>query len=110
MLINIRDCEIVLRAYTNGGHQDSTKVADLPGFFKVWYNPDSMLNILTFADVRKKFKVTMDTSKGACFNVHLQDEKVIKFVEIRSGMYLLDVNSHDIIKKISGYPYLNLVN
>jgi len=109
MLVNVRDSDSVLRAYTNGGHQDSTKVADLPGFFKVWFNPKSMLNILSFAEVRKKFRVTMDTSTDPSFNVHLNDGKIIKFVEIKSGLYLLDTSSYDAIKKVSGYSFLSLV-
>ena len=109
MLINVRNSDTVLRAYTNGGHQDSTQVADLPGFFKVWFNPKYMLNILSFADVRKKFRVTMDTSTDPSFNVHLNDGKVIIFVEIRSGLYLLDTSCHETIRKISGYSFLSLV-
>ena len=107
--MNVRDSDSVLRAYTNGGHQDSTKVADLPGFFKVWFNPKSMLNILSFAEVRKKFRVAMDTSTDPSFIVHLKYGKVIKFVEIKSGLYLLDTSSYDAIKKVSGYSFLSLV-
>ena len=32
MLINIREATHNLRVYTNGGHQDSTKKGELPGF------------------------------------------------------------------------------
>ena len=55
MLINIRKSKKTLRAYSNGGFQDSDTEGDFPGMFKVWYNPKSMLNILAFSDVRKYF-------------------------------------------------------
>ena len=92
MLINITSSAKTLRAYTNGGHQDSNKVGEFPGFFKVWYNPDSMLNILSFKDVRKRFKVTVYTSVENAICVHIDDGKVLKFAEVESGLYLLQNN------------------
>jgi hypothetical protein len=53
LLTNIRKSNSTLRAYTNGGYQDSHEIAMLPGYFEVWYNPNSMVNILVYADVRK---------------------------------------------------------
>ena len=47
-LENIKDIDTTLRCYTNGGHQDSHKKGYFPGLFYVWYNPMSMLNILSF--------------------------------------------------------------
>ena len=58
MLINVRKSENPLRAYTNGGHQDSNKEGDFLGFFKVWFNPKCRVNILSFKDVRKIFRAT----------------------------------------------------
>lgn len=84
MLMNIRKSPKTLRAFTNGGHQDSTQVADLPGFFQVWYNRNSMVNILTWADVRKHFRITADTAEENAIHVHVDDGKIIKF-EKRSG-------------------------
>ena len=42
---SVRDSKRMLKAYTNGGRQDSKQVGDLLRFFTVWYNPQSMLNI-----------------------------------------------------------------
>ena len=63
ILKNIVDNNTTLRYYTNGGHQDLHKRGHVPGFFYVWYNPMSMLNILSFAEVRKTFRITMDTNE-----------------------------------------------
>ena len=51
----------------------------------------------------------MDTGKDPSFNVHLEKNKIIKFVEIKSGLYMLDVGSLGELRKISGYSFLSLV-
>ena len=63
MLQNIRSSPHVLRALTNGGHQDSNMIGDFPNLGQVWYNPDSKANILLLANVRKVCNVSMETSK-----------------------------------------------
>ena len=109
MLLNIRDSKRVLKAYMNGGCQDSSKVAELPGFFTVWYNPNSMINILAWSNVCKRFRITADTSLGKYITVHLSPERKIIFEEVGSGLYLFQ-NSGILstLKKVSGYSYLIL--
>ena len=70
MLINIRRAKRRLVAKTNGGPHVSDLEGELPGFFTVWFNPKSMINILSFADVRKRFRITIDTEEESCFLVH----------------------------------------
>ena len=83
----------------------------LPGFFKVWYNPDSMINILAFTDVTRKFRITMDTTDEYSINVHFHqgsDHKVLKFKEMECGLFILDrVRQVDCKEKIT---FLNLDN
>jgi hypothetical protein len=52
MLSNIRRSPQTLRTLTNGGHQDSDMIGDFPNLGPVWYDKDSIANILSFADVR----------------------------------------------------------
>ena len=108
MLLNLRRSKKTLRAFSNGGSQDSIYEGDFPGMFKVWYNPKSMLNILAFSDVRKCFRVTMDTAIENVIHVHLDDDRVLKFTEVDSGLYLLR-NTNLINRKISAYSFLTLV-
>ena len=108
MLLNVRKSKRVLRAYSNGGFQDSDTEGDFPGMFTVWYNPKSMLNILALSDVRKQFRVTMDTDVDNIIHVHLKEGGVLKFEEVKSGLYLLR-NNNDTNKKISAYSFLTLV-
>ena len=65
MLMNIVRSKYIMRAMTNGGHQDSHHVGLFPGFFEVYYNEKSLLYILSMRDVRKHFRVTMDTEVEA---------------------------------------------
>ena len=88
ILENIVDSKTTLRCYTNGGHQYSHKKGYFPGFFYVWYNIMSMLNILSFAEVRNKFRITMDTNNETSMTVHLKNNKIVIFDEVSSGLYL----------------------
>ena len=111
-LINIRKSANKLRAFTNGGHQDSDMVGGLPHFFDVWYNPDSLMNILSFSEVAKKYRITMDSSKSNIIKVHLnEDGKCWKFSKVDSGLYLLNSNSDKYINtSVTNYSCLTLVS
>jgi hypothetical protein len=65
-----------------------------------------MVNILAWADVRKRFCITADTAEEHAINVHVDDRKVIKFKEIGSGLYLFNNNNTN-KKSISGYSFFN---
>lgn len=92
LLAGIYKSTHTLRAYTNVGHQESNMCEMLPGFFEVWYNPDSMMNILALSDVTRKLRITMDTATECCIDVyfhHKNDHKVLKFKEMEHGLFLL---------------------
>ena len=60
MVINVKKIKAIMRAMSNGGHQDSRYVGHLPGFFDVWVNEKSLMNILAMCEVQKRFRVTID--------------------------------------------------
>ena len=64
MLTDVKKVSTTMRALTNSGYQDSDHKGILPGFSPVWVNKQSRLNILTWCDVRKKFRITADTEKN----------------------------------------------
>jgi hypothetical protein len=85
-LTDIRECHgRPLKLYTNGGSMISTKQGYLKGFGLVWYNPNSLANILSLASVTKRCRVTMDSAVENCINVHRANGTVMKFVELRSA-------------------------
>ncbi len=90
MLTNIRKSEHTLRALTNGGHQDSDMIGDFNNLGIVWYNPSSIANILSLADVRKVCRVTLDTSDEPSICVHRLDGSIMKFAEHASGLCVYD--------------------
>ena len=76
--------------------------------FTVWFNPQSMINILSFADVRKRFRVTIDIEKESCFLVHTGKSKPLHFNEVGSGLYIFDKTGYVDKLKPSGYSFLTL--
>ena len=88
MLTNLRPSGHVIRAITNGGFQDSDTLGDFPQLGTVWYNQESIANILSLSAVRKLCRVTMDTSAEPSMLVHRNDGSVMKFTEHPSGLYV----------------------
>ena len=108
MLSDVRKSRNKLRACTNGEHQDSTLVGDLPGFFQVWYNPSSMLNILAWCDVAGKYRITADTAIADVIHVHVSDDTVLTFKQVASGLFLLEDNT--INDLVSNYSFLQVIS
>lgn len=100
MLTNIIPSNHVLRALTNGGHQDSNMVGDFPNLGTVWFNMESIANILSLSDVRKICQVTMDTQEKIAMCVHRLDESVMRFVEHPSGLYVFKASKVAAQKKL----------
>ena len=88
MLKNIRPSQHVLRAVTNGGFQDSKLVGDFPNLGEVWFNPDSIANILSLSHVRKVCRVTMDMDTDLSMTIHRLDGTHMKFREHACGLYV----------------------
>ena len=68
-----------------------------------------MLNILSFRDVGRRFKVTADTSIENDMCVHTGDGTVLEFKEVELSLYLLSNNKFQTRKKVSAYSNLTLV-
>jgi hypothetical protein len=45
-------------------------IGDLSNFGEVWYNRESLANILSMAEVRKRNRITMDTDIEQALLVH----------------------------------------
>ena len=110
MLVGLKKVTTPLIGYTNGGNMVYKEKGHLPGFFQVWYNEKSMLNILAWSDVRKHYRITADTDKENAISVHMRDGSIIKFHEVSSGLYMYSMNKqYNGNKKVSGYSFLTLV-
>jgi hypothetical protein len=91
LLTNIRASPNNLRVHTNGSVQISSQKGTVKNFGYVWYNADSLANILSMAAVQKTCRITMDTSVEAAMNVHRKDGSMMKFPEYKSELYYYDV-------------------
>ena len=114
LLSNLQNCvprnEICV--YTNGGTIDYTQEGDLSMFpFTVYYNPDSIANILSLKDVANSFRVTMDSASGKEMIVHCPDQTTLHFKECGDGLYYLNTADLDNFTNSSviGYSLLNTV-
>ena len=114
LLTNVRKSDKTLRVHTNGGTQLSTEMGHVKNFGDVWYNNDSLANILSMAEVRKICRITMDTSVEAAMNVHRRDGSLMKFTEYKSGLYYFDTgapitNNTNSTSNSQDYLFLNTV-
>ena len=108
LLSNIRPSSRPLTVYTNGGCQVSTLLGDIPNFGEVWYNPQSLANILSLAAVRQRCRVTMDTAGDPSISVHRRDGSVMVFCESAMGLYYFDVADPSNSISSPSTPYLFL--
>ena len=60
---------------------------------EVFYNPNAIANIISPMEVMEKYRVTMDTGGNKDMNLHLGDDKYLKFMECHKGLYYLDTNT-----------------
>ena len=65
-------------ALTNGGYQDSDMIGDFPNLGPVWFNKKSIAIILSFADVRRVCRITMDTGGTPEMCVHHLDGSLMQ--------------------------------
>jgi hypothetical protein len=60
--------------------------ADLPGWGEVWFDPNCMTNIFSYAQMADQYPITYDNQKEDAFIVQLP-HKSVKFVR-ENGLYL----------------------
>ena len=94
LLTDIHEVDNPLYLETNGGgYQVSNKMGTVKNLGKVWYNPESIANVLSLAQVRRIRRVTMDTADQPAFHVHKADGTgTTVFAEHESGLYLHDTS------------------
>ena len=114
LLTDIHEVDEPLHLETNGGgHQISTKMGTVKNVGKVWYNPESIANVLSLAQVRRVRRVTMDTAEQPAFHVHKADGTgSVVFAEHESGLYLHDASVHNdntTNPTVIGYSHLQTV-
>jgi hypothetical protein len=96
-----------IQVLTNGGSIEADMYGSsilLPKLTKVWYNADSMANILSLSEVKKEYRVVMDSDGEDMFVVFGENGKKLKFKE-RDGLYVL---SRDKVEGSTCYSFLTV--
>ena len=70
----------------------------MANFGTVWYNPQSLANILSLAEVHKRCRVTMDTATEKAIIIHRENGTNMKFLESNSGLFYFETNNNSKIK------------
>ena len=87
-----------LELRSNGGTMVVQMVGDVRGYGTVWFHPDSLANILSFANVRKKFNVHMSTGPkdpNPSIIVDKSNGDVMEFKEFELGLYVHEANKRN---------------
>ena len=110
-LTNIRKCEDRkgVRVHSNRGFQDSTLVGTLKNFGPVWFNPNSLANILSLSEVPKQCRVTMDSHAENTLIIHKRDGSMMKFKNYKNGLYYYDATTNNSKPSVTSYSFLSTV-
>ena len=100
--------DTLLMVSNGGGEQLITETGHIRGYGRVWFNKNSLANILSLADVRRRgWRITMDTAEEAAMTVHRSNGTLMKFKEYSSGLYFFDTN--DINNGVENYCLVQTV-
>ena len=79
--------------------------------FKVFLNKQSLANLLYFAAVLSKFRITIDTELDPFINVHLHNGTRIIFNQCGAGLYYFDTIDEAFAEdQTTDYTFLNTVD
>lgn len=97
LLKNIRKASTRMKVRCNAGVRTTDMVGDLPGYGTVWYDPDSIANILSLKRVSEKYHVSFDSNRGSSFVVTKPDGKVFEFKQSTGGLYFHDTSTTAVV-------------
>jgi hypothetical protein len=92
MLIDIHEVRGSLTIHTQAGKAVTKLRGTFPGYGEVWFCPNGITNILSLANVRKKWTVTYDSNVGNQFEVLKQDGEKRIFKQSKHGLYYYDMD------------------
>jgi hypothetical protein len=74
-----------MHIHCHSGTSSTRLQATLPGYGTVWFDPKGIADILSLSNLKKKYRVTFDSSTDNTFYVHKSDESTRKFVALQNG-------------------------
>jgi len=111
----IRDAKKALSLHCNAGIATVDKIEDLPGYATVWFYEDGIANILSLNNVKKKYRVTYNSSAYDCFEVHKADGTKRVFKPSKKGLFYSCLNNDTVLvttveNKINKYTVREYAN
>ena len=92
-----------IRVFKNGGNPDCKQSGTMDIFpLKVFYNPDSIANILELIAITSQFIVAMDTNNKPDVVVHNGPDSDLKFYRCHKGIYYLNTSDPKVLN-----PFVN---
>ena len=79
-------------------------MGSVKNFGDVWFNTESLANILLMAAVSKVGCITMDTSVEPAMHVHRKDGSIMPFHGYHSGLYYYDAGNSRSSSNVSNQP------
>ena len=102
---NIRTVTEILELRTNAGTILSTQKCTVPGFGEAWFNPKAVTNILSFAEVSDKFRITYDNVKDVdIFKVFIDKKNHLNFKRSLNKLYFYKPSK---VAAIKGNAFVN---
>jgi hypothetical protein len=90
LLVDIRTTDRTMVIRCNAGVAETNQIGHLPGCAgEVWYYPNGIVNILSFADVAKHYRVTYDNKAKDVFQVHRPYGTTRDFFKSARGLYYM---------------------
>ena len=93
---------------TNGGSVYIDKKCRVSDIGTVYYNEDSLTNIIGLKHMRNKYHITYSSQKESLFLVH-KEESIVKFRENKDGKNATDMKNKDKTIKTNKVSHVNTV-
>ena len=103
-----------IHIHTNGVRQLLPNMAEYTRLkMHVWFNYESIANILSLTSVGKLYRVTIGSTDGDAMHMDISLTNIISFVEIPNGLYCHDtintIFTHKPKTPVSAYSFINTV-
>ena len=99
LLEDIHEVDDELVISSNGGTSTTWRMGTLAGYGDVWYDPSRITNIVSLAQVMKKYHVSYDSTDNV-FIITKPDGTVYRFTQVPSGLYYYDLASMESNKQM----------
>ena len=96
LLRNIRKTPKTMKVTGNGGSITTNRQGHLKHYGYVWFDERAITNILFLKNIKKKYRVTYESSENGTFTVHKPDA-LLHFVMHQDGLHYHNTKNCEVI-------------